>query len=270
MSLTVNGVALNTLAWNVQNRSARWRVPGRRGANVPLPGVHGTLVVPGKPFDENTLVLNMWAVGCNTDGSFPASPSRARLCRDNLDTLTRLFTAPVLNLTETVDADIRQATGEVVTTIDHSSMAGGTRAEFSVEIVVPKAFWFDQSAVTQTLIPGSADATLAYTGFSAATAPLVDLTYEVTGPASNPTMYDPVTGQWVQLMQVLGAGVKWTLDSLNWTSTVGAANAIANTAHGIGATLLDLTPDATGPKLRITGASGASVKLTGKRGYLLA
>lgn len=277
MALTVNGQSLSTLAWNIESRGARWQVPGRRGENFAMPGVHGATHVMGKPYEENSLPLSMWAVGANPDGSLPADKNSRLKCLENLDMLSRLFSAPVLELIET-DPDTgaqRRCLGEVVQAIDFSSMAGGTRAEFAVEIVVPGSFWFDISNTVQTVPTGVTTAkTLTFSSFSAMTAPLVGATYEVAGPVASPVLADPVTGQWVKLGRTLTSGQVWKIDTANWTTMIGSTNVLHQTTHGFGTTFLDLSAAVGGPRLHFTAAgsttTATSVKVTGKKGYLLA
>lgn len=275
--LIVNNVSLNTLAWNIEKRGSRWQVPGRRGENFSMPGVHGATHVMAKPYEENTLPLSMWAVGANVDGTMPADKNARKKCMENLDALSRLFSAPVLSLQE-LDPDTgtsRHCLGEVVQAIDFSSMAGGTRAEFGVEIVVPGAFWHDATATVQTLTTGVTTAkTLNFTSFAGMTAPLVGATYEVAGPVASPVLADPVTGQWVKLNRTLTAGQVWKVDTDKWTTMIGSTNVLHQTTHGFGTTFLELSADVNGPKLYFTAAgstsTATSVKVTGKKGYLLA
>lgn len=276
--LTVNGVELHTLAWNVKNRSGRWRVPERRGADAIMPGIHGSARRLGKPFASNTMVWSMWAVGANANGTIPADKNIAKKCMENLDALSRLFTAPtlVINQTDwtTPDPLVRTCTAQCVSAIDFTSMAGGTMAEFSVELQIPEVFWFDVATTTQAIAVGSSGNVLNFTNFGAATAPLVNAVFELTGPIQTPRLTDPVTGQWVQLNKNLAGGAVWQVDVGAWTTKIGGANEVASTTHGKGANFLELTPDAAGMKVRVNGASGitgaTSLKVTGKRGYLLA
>jgi len=89
-----DGVDLSTYATNISNRAAGWAVPGRRGANVELPNQHGARHVRNKVYEQGSLSLSMWAVGCLTDGTFPETPSRAEVCRENLERLIHVLTKP--------------------------------------------------------------------------------------------------------------------------------------------------------------------------------
>ena len=91
MGWFVDGVDLSTYAFNVQNRSASWSMPARRGENVVVPGRHGRRWNDRKPFDEGSLTLNMWAVGAEEDGSMPFDGDRRRKCLENIKKLTGVF-----------------------------------------------------------------------------------------------------------------------------------------------------------------------------------
>ena len=270
--LTVNGVDIQTHAWNVVNRSGRWAIPGRRGGNRELPGLHGASRLTGKPFDENTVVLTMWVVGANHDGSMPENPSRRAQVEAHVDSLGRLFTAPMLTLVQRREDGDRVLTGEVVKAIDFHSMAGATRAEFGVEIVAASPFWRASSETAQTVVASAAGA-YSFSSFSDITAPLVEATYSVTGPVNSPVLTDPVTGQWVKLATNVPAGQSWVVNSADWSSTLGGKNAIAVTSHGFGATFLDLTADEAGPRVVLGGTgqtSGTSIRITARKAYLSA
>lgn len=276
--LLVDGVSVQTYAYNVTSRASRWVVPGRRGDNPSLPGVHGTLWTPGKPYDENTLVWNMWALGCEPDGSMPAGRRQDKVMH-NLDALMRLFSTPYLRTVvqrNSVNGD-RQFRGEITAAIDLSSMAGGTRAEFAVEWTLPDPFWQDVVAKTATATPGSGATSVAvrFAAFDGATAPITGAVFEVTGPVQSPMLVDISTGQWVKLGMTLAAGQVWRVDTASWTSTVAGANKVGVTTHGGGATFLDVTPQTSGQCLVGFQAAGGvtaatSMKMTGRRKYLLA
>lgn len=276
LNLTIDGVSLQTHAWNVTSRTSRWQVAGRRGGNPTRPGIHGSLWVPGKPFAENTLPLTMWAIGSQSDGSLPPSGTRRQMVFSHLEMLARLFTTGGIHDVRQTEEDgtVRQLLAEVVQAIDFTSMAGATRAEFAVELVAPGVFWTDLTTTTQTVLVGASGNTLNFTSFSGATAPLVDAVYELTGPASSPVITDPKTGQWVKLAESLPAGSVWKVDSKLWTSTVGATNKVAVTQHGKGATLLDLSADGSGVKAKVEATSGVtaatSLKITARKAYLIA
>lgn len=91
MTWIIDGIDLSNYAFNISNRSAGWKMPGKRGENLVIPGRNGALWVPNKPFEQGQLTLSMWAVGATETGDWPAHGDAARQCRDNLDKLTALF-----------------------------------------------------------------------------------------------------------------------------------------------------------------------------------
>lgn len=82
---------LDHYAYNIQRRSASWRVPERRGENYQVPGLDGARFNGSKPFMSNIVALDMWVQGANSDGSVPQSVSEAQKCLDNMDELSRMF-----------------------------------------------------------------------------------------------------------------------------------------------------------------------------------
>jgi hypothetical protein len=90
MTWLIDDVNLSTLAFNVEQRSAGWKVPAKRGDNLVIPGRDGAQWVPNKPFDVGSIVLSMWAVGATEDGLVPSVGSQTQI-RANLDKLTALF-----------------------------------------------------------------------------------------------------------------------------------------------------------------------------------
>lgn len=87
----VDGYNLSRLAFNVRNRDAGWRVAGRRGENLVVPGRSGSIHSPNKPSDVGKVALDMWAVGADVDGSIPRHATAAQTVRMHLDRLTSLF-----------------------------------------------------------------------------------------------------------------------------------------------------------------------------------
>lgn len=84
----VDGVRLDTLAWNIEkvNRS----VAGRREANVQVPGRDGVIPSLNDDLETATFGLEMFVMGTDPDGAVPAEGRRDRF-RANLDELVHLF-----------------------------------------------------------------------------------------------------------------------------------------------------------------------------------
>lgn len=86
-----DGRPLSTYAFNVRNRSAGWKVPGRRGENQVVPGRSGSIPLEYGPSEDGAVSLEMWAVGADLDGELPVDKTSREQCLANLDLLTRIF-----------------------------------------------------------------------------------------------------------------------------------------------------------------------------------
>lgn len=276
--LTVDGVSLSTLAYNIELRSDRWTTAGKRGQNVVVPGMRGALWVPGKAVEELEWGLGMWVVGSDPATGLVAADRRTQV-QQNLDKLTRLFGKAygLLDIRQVKsDGSTRQTLAEVTTAIDFTSMAGATRAEFAVALRSPDGCWKDIADQTQTVISGTGTTVDVSSQFGQATLPMDDLVYVVTGPINNPRLTDALSGAWIQYTGSLAGGETWTVDSSLWTSKKGATDVIAATTKGGGGPrFLVLTPDVVTGNcvLSLTGSgqsAATQVQVTGRRRYALA
>ena len=182
------------------------------------------------------------------------------------------------------DGSTVEAYGEVTEAIDFTSMAGGTRAEFSVAVRLPDPFWQDTSDVTYDSGAAlAADSQLAFAEFDGATAPMDDLKFVVSGPATNPELVLLDTGATVRLSGTIASGTDWRVDSAIWESVTGSGigftssgtNAIASTVYAGSTRMFSLHPwRQTGHAVvEINGSGfGANTRLRvkGRRKYLIA
>lgn len=228
--LTINGVRLDTLAFNVRTYDGRRGMPGKRLASAAIPGLHGVLpVLSGGTFEPGEFVLQMWVVGADLDGirPDPGTPSRAFYDR-NLDALLHLFsgTDRLLDIRQTMgDGSVRQALGRVVDAVVPKT--GGAeyavRGEFTVAIEIPAVFWRD---VEEEVFTGTASAssphTLVVSTLTGSTAPIEDAVYLIRGPAASGVRLScPDSGAWIELQRALAAGEVWRIDSRQWKSVIG-------------------------------------------------
>lgn len=271
--LTVDGVTLNTLAYNVRTKTGRWNVAAVRGANQQLPGRHGTLFSPQKVFDEGSFVIQGYVLGQSVAGA--KTLTGKQYVETHVDTLTQLFgkRGALLDVRQVrVDGTTRQAFAEVVATYGFDSMAGATRAEFAVELVIPGAFWQDTGDVTFASTIGIGASTQTLTQFVGATAPMDELVYTVRGAATNPRLTDPTTGQWVQYTGTVSASLDLVINAKTWAATNNGTAVLANMSHGGGARWL-VTSGVASPQVTLSGSGfGANTRLTvvGRRKYLVA
>lgn len=265
--LHVNGTVLNTLAWNVRTLTGRLRVPGRRGADVVVPGRHGAIRTPGKRYDTAEVVLAMWVVGADQDGLIPQDTTSRRLMAANIDKLAKLFGAGTVELVQTrPDGTLRRLEGEVTGVIDFTTMAGATRAEFAVTVRSWMAFWQDTVDVTADF---TGEGAWPVNEFTAATAPCDELKLTLYGPSSNPRADSG--GVWAQYNQVIPIGQDVTLDCKTWELS-GGGGLVPNhslVAHSGDARWFVLAPgDPPVVTLTDTSPNLVRARLVGRRNYL--
>lgn len=279
-TFTVNGVDLTNLAWKIEDASGAAIMPARRGDNILAPRRHGTIRIPRKRYGEGQFILKMWVKGLNpTTGLVPGGSTDIDEFYKNVDSLTRLFAAETLTVVHTrPDATARQFIGHlaldpVAFTREVSSPLFG---QFNVAITNPGAFWTDTSDTTQTLT-GATGATLTWTSFQAATAPMDELVVTF-GPASNPQIVQSSTNVTLAYDAVIATGRKFVIDCAAWNlnGTVDAGGNwsynYAALRHSNSVRWFELTPnsDGTAPTtvLTHTGGGSVSVTMTGRRKYL--
>lgn len=108
MAWYLDGKNLSTLAWNIKDSSSSWAIPAKTGENVRVPNRHGSFWTKGKTYGEGHLTLNMWAQGCEADGSLPITEDGRRKTLANLDALTGLFSQSrrLLTLRKTTGSEL--------------------------------------------------------------------------------------------------------------------------------------------------------------------
>lgn len=290
--VTVDGVRLDTLAYNVSTRTGRDIAPGLAGSNVSTEMRDGELWVPHKKAGPGTFVLKMWVAGTDEDGVVPVGNDDYWKYRQNLDMLLRMFhvTHRRLDVRQQWDVagtKVRQAMCEVGTIITPEMLAAFPyTSEMTVELRIPDAFWqdvADSNYDSQVLIPGGilANTDLPLPGFAAGTAPMRDLYVVVDGPITNPKVIDYRSAHYVQLNAAVPGGQQWVVNTAEWTSKVGSG--IAFTQNGVdmyastvfagshSPKMFGITQDPLGPQARIEGTGfGAATRLRirGKIKYL--
>jgi hypothetical protein len=269
-TVTANGVVLNTLAYNIRTLTGRLRTPARRGGNIAVPARHGAIRTPGKRYDQGQVVLSMWVVGADVDGRVPTSgPARARLLQ-HADMLTRIFATDTVELVRTrPDGSQRRLLGEVDESIDFTSMAGGSRAEFAVALTVPGAFWTDTADVTASF---AGEGAWSVAEFDGATAPCDELAVTWTG-GTNPRVQ--AGGVWLQYSAVLAATESITLDCATWALSGGGGLVPDHSRvdHAGDGRWFVLPPGVTSstPSVEVTqtGTGAMTTQLVGRRKYLI-
>lgn len=221
--ITVDGVRLDTLAWNITkiNRA----VAARRAADVVVPGRDGAIPSLNDNLEPIQFGLEMFVMGTDANGAVPAAGRRDTL-RNNLDELVHLFGKrhALLEVIETVQAGVqRRALAKVVGTISPDTNSMGSAGTFVVGLEVPSGLWEDVATADWAGTAGAASGTSQeVTSLQGATERITDAVILVTGPATNPRVTDPATGAYVELQAALAAGEFWRLNVGTWASRYGA------------------------------------------------
>lgn len=264
--ITVDGVRLDTLAYNVTG--AKWRIPGVRSGAAVIPGVHGELPSYEDDYEPGGYVLSMWARGTDVDGVIPGD-SVGQL-RENLDTLLHLFSARhrLLDVRETVATGVERQAMCSVQDVIAPEVESGRVAQFKVDLIVPGAFWQDASITDWSQAPPVSGTTYDVTPLNGTTAPIQDGKFLVTGPITNPKIFDIPTGASVSYTGTIAGGSQWFVNCDTFASRVGSgltlasadtdgSNAIAQTSFTKPNRLLTLVP------ARVSGVRKVQVKITG-------
>lgn len=272
--ILVNGVDLQTLAYNFSTRTGMHNASGLRGSNPVTPGKDGSTWRPGKRREENTLRWSMWASPLTPAGTMPTSKAVAYAnWRANQDRLNALFDSSY-GMIRIVQGG-RECYADILGSID-PEMAYGQVGEFNVDLTLPDVFWQDTSDFTWSTPSGAGAIGIhAMTTFAGATAPLNDLSFAVAGPITNPVVTDVVTSHQVNYVGAIAAGQIWTVNAKNWTSTVAGVNRTAATfSFGLYAPrLLTITPKndpSLGPEISLAGTGpgvGTQLTVVGRRKF---
>lgn len=284
--VTIDGVRLDTLAYNISTRQGRDISPSVQGSNVESFARHGELWTAHKKYGPGRMVLDMWVTGTDEDGVTPSDDYA--LYRQNLDKLLLMLNVRhrKLDVRQTVASDgpiVRQALCEVTAIIDPSMKAGYPyTAEMTVEFSLSEAFWFD-------VADSNYDSGAAYVSGTiktldvllGSTAPMVDMYLVVDGPTNSPKVFDNRSGHWIQYNGNLPNGQQWCVNTATWSSKIGVGIAFTDTgtdvyasttfAGGHSPKLFGLVADPAGPQMRMEGTGfGANTKfrVRTKRAYL--
>lgn len=270
MPVTVGGVDLASLVWNVRLQGERLVTAGRRGTNVETSNVDGTLWRPDKPLAELYPILSMWILGADPDGEFPAETRTRMRMRARLDQLLLLMGQQEA-LVEVVDTDSqRRCYAEIQAALAPTTMGGGGRAEVQFPLVVPAGCWEDVTAFdTGSTVFGASTAVTVPCGGS--NLPTVGVTIELTPPASN-VRVTTAGGKWVQFNGALSAGASTMLD-LNPRMPAAYKTTTPTVSLLAAVELPDVQPLAipasvTNPVVQVTaaGTSGATrIRIRGRR-----
>lgn len=201
----VQGVSLQTHAWNITTWGDKEGVPPTRGANVIIPFASGQSYVPKVP-DSRTITLNMWVTGANADGSIPKGALRGQfetnfaalrsLCwavRNQVQ-LSKMVTYPDGSLQRVV-AMAEYAGGLA------PSMHGTDSALFSVDFLLADPYFYGPAVPMQKL---STQSNVLVQGDDRTEA----VTFAVSGPRTNVRIQNttPAGQPWFQYNAAIATG----------------------------------------------------------------
>jgi hypothetical protein len=220
----IDGVPLNTLAWNIETRGGTNKPPSRRGSNVTVPYRPGQRFVEKTP-DSRTVPLKMWVRGCGQDGEIPAGFTAARSQYDqNLSDLQRLFIrdgqVPVTKKFYESGV-VRSATAlcEFSDGFD-TSMIGRTASRFSIDLLLADPYFYDDDYTQFNLVDG--DNTIVLPGHAKTN----NILLTIQGSRNNTIVRNTTLDQQVQYTGSLSSTQSAVIDVLNFTSVTnpGGAN----------------------------------------------
>lgn len=268
-SWTVDGVDLSTVAYDITSRDGMDTVPAVVGANVAANQSHGERWVR-KYFTAARKSLIMWVSSRdrNTGIDGTTLDEKRQNLDANIDFLTLLFARrnKLLEVKRTLsDGSIRVAQAEVVTALD-PVLVGLAHGKFAVELYIPEGFWRDENP--STLLSSGPGANLVVTGAATATAPMQDLEYRITGPATNPRITDVESGSYFQYNGIVAAGAVLYVHN----STMTIENGVLGNMIHVGETnWVTLYPSINGVLIGFT-ASGTTeetkVDVIGRKAFL--
>lgn len=267
--ITVEGVRLDTLAWNIEVKTGWDLGQSARGGNSEVPGRDGEIWTPNKREAAGRMVLSMWVMGSDA-GGVPATDGY-ELYRQNLDTLKWLFGKrhKLLTIQHVIGATVgtRECLAEVVDAFDPEVTGLGRIGRFKVLCKIPDVYWRDTADLNIDINPATTgQKTL--TALAGATANMRDGIFVFDGPWTNPSITDDASGHVLSLTGTVASGSQWNVDASALTSrtgvgiafTTGGTQAMLSTsrsgAHSPG--LFGITPNgATAPTVTL-GGSGLS------------
>lgn len=211
LDVFIDGTPLNTSVSGVNAFQGRRGLAGRRVVSVTAPGQHGVIPVNGA-FDPYAFSVSMWVVG-DTLVDFEA----------NLGNLLGLFAKPGLMEVSWIapDGTTRYGSARLMGAVDPEVRENELLALFTVVMELPRTWWRAAGSTNFMSAVFNAERTLPL--LSVSTAPVVDATFTVTGPATSPKFSTP--RGFVQYTKDLLGGQTLTISNSGLWAKVGTTPA---------------------------------------------
>lgn len=224
--LSVNGVSLQTLAFNVETWGGdKEAPPPLRGDDITIPYAAGRMWTP-RVVDSRTITLSMWVIGADSNGFAPSSGTRRAEFEKNWKMLRSLLWTPDAQITLT--KRFRPYGSTTVTTASakaqyigglRPSMQGRERAMFTVDLLLSDPYFYG-SEIELDFAAGATTRTITPTILGDARTTDIDIDF--LGARSTPKLTNSSLGHSVTYDEGLAAGNIATLDVKGFDARWGA------------------------------------------------
>jgi hypothetical protein len=274
-----DGVELATYAYNIS--SFAYATPSLNGQTTRLPQRSGSIPRYNRSYAPGEFGINMWILGCNTDGTIPTTWADQRAAfeanRDALMSLLCKQSATILFTKTLYDGTvIRSRALPTPESVQFATQMAMRRGEITLMYELVDSFWEEQTQRTASTATGATlPKTLTMSTYAPSTAPLEDAVLTVAGPITNPRVTDTESGSWVQYSGTVSAGASWVLNAGTFSSMIGATDKRADTSHGGHARFIYIPPRkglTAAPELTLSGSGGGTatqLTVTFRRKFLL-
>jgi hypothetical protein len=232
---SVNGVSLQTYAFNIETLASKFKTPPLRGSDRVLAYRHGAQHRDRK-FDSQSLQLGMWVIGADENGGVPAY--REMQFRANMKKLQGLFVSPYGREFTITKRWQDTQTGLVIAATGHGlcpdgldpAMEGGPyRAKVVADVFMADPFFYGDPL--QTTIPLNTPTTIQVLG----DVPTSVMKIDYYGQLSNALLTNstPNPDVWIKTGTALALGDSMTVDVGEATAvrTSDSANLIGSVTH---------------------------------------
>ena len=271
---SVDGVSLQTFAYNVVSKESGMAPPPMRGDNITVPFAPGQTWVRKVP-DARTITLQMWVQGSNIDGTVPNDAQMKKKFEENARwirklvwkprqqlTLTKQFWLPTAeltaagvnttSLTKVGNYALYTATAkaEFIGGFD-PSMTGAARAVFEIDFYLGDQYFYSPEisrAITGTFTVLGDDRTH-------------KVSLEFVGTRTNPVVRNTTLGTEFLYNGAVATGETLTVDVKNFTAQItGSAtrNGIGSVVHSGDSFWLPLEAGSNTLTFSSTAGAGAS------------
>lgn len=271
---SVDGVSLQTFAYNVVSKESGMAPPPMRGDNITVPFAPGQTWVRKVP-DARTITLQMWVQGSNIDGTVPNDAQMKKKFEENARwirklvwkprqqlTLTKQFWLPTAeltaagvsttSLTKVGNYALYTATAkaEFIGGFD-PSMTGAARAVFEIDFYLADPYFYSPEisrGIAGTFTVLGDDRTH-------------NVSIELVGTRTNPVVRNTTLGTELRYNGAVATGETLTVDVKNFTAQItGSAtrNGIGSVVHSGDSFWLPLEAGSNTLTFSSTAGAGAS------------